>query len=418
MIPKTEHLPALTCGAFLRKYTVDKIVTKPLIQSVKYPYRTKFTPKRGRNPRSRIFVAEGPVRFERATSAEARLAFQINLLIDHHRPPHRDSYDVLDVDGRFYWPVVDYMGRRLRNGEFLAGLQAGQRTSLEHLLSSISYSTTRGEPHELEGARDISTNEDTVLAELQRGAAEILLIGDFVYREGGEPLYARTVLYPLADVNPYDPPFNANASELISRLTLIDDRPIGFGEIYVVDPMLRHSAQSVGYIDPKDLDESLLFGAIFRADELDRAFALDGEGKAEPTEIPKIDIIGATTIRADPIHLQVKQLVRMLSRLMHQKEIAAEIENAVASKFHDLAAKPLIPNKSNEEKERLDCVAVIKTLWCSPEKSSPDSWSDYLSCLVDKAIVEINNHCRRRNTAPLFIIDLGEEELDSLESIR
>ena len=379
---------------------------EPLIQSIKYSYRLTFIPKRGRNRRSRTLAAEAWVRLNRAAYSEARPAFRIHLLSAHTKA----SYEILEVGNRLFWPVVDVSNRRIRVDELLAGLRSGKAATLQHLAGPVIFhdiDQTVEDQHEPNDVEVISNKKEMLLAELQRGAADILLIDDFVYREGGEPLYVRPAIPKVYDFEPYSPP-RSNISLLISRLSSIDDKPTTYGDIFVVDPQLRTSTQSLGYISPEVFEYSLLSGAVFRADEIERALALDADCEAKPVQNAKIDILGTTIVRANPIHLQVAQLVRALSRLMKRKEVSAAIDRETVVKFHNLVATQLMSEKTSENTACLDHLAAIDTLWRSPN-CQLNSWSEYLACLVDRAVIDINNHCARRNTESLFQLSDSDE---------
>lgn len=359
------------------------------LHSVKYPYRVRFRPKGKRNRRPLTLVAEQTVDFPTAASSEVRPSFRIHLRSEHQAHFNVHSYEIIHFDGGLWWPLIDQSGL-VTVDEFLAGLATGRATSLQHLLGRMFTQVEKASNEsELEAAKEIGqSDQDEVLAKLGRGVSETLLCGNSVYRRGGEPVYLR----PISRVHTA----RCDVRFLLAGLFRGDrfERPLIYDPLSIADP-LRDSWLSafVGQVEPEILEESMFFGAIFRADELERARALHQEQSV--VETTTIEVLNESAVGCDPIELQVGLFVRTLDRLFRQRDVSAAIGQQpllepIVREFRRLALDATIAKEAGA-----DAIVSLLQLRSHAQRSSNSSLQ-YVYAVADMALGEISSNCARR----------------------
>lgn len=357
--------------------------------SVKYPYRVRFRPKGKRNRRPLTLVAEQPVSFPTAASSEVRPSFRIHLRSEHQAHFNVHSYEIIHFDGGLWWPLIDQSGL-LTIDEFLAGLATGRATSLQHLMGRMFTQVEEASSgSELDSAKEVGqSDQDEVLAKLGKGVSKTLLCGDSVYRKGGEPVYLR----PVSRVHTA----RCDVRFLLAGLFREDrfERPLIYDPLSVADP-LRDSglSASVGQAESEILEESTFFGAIFRADELERARAL--YQKQSVVETAAIEVLNESAVGCDPVELQVGLFVRTLDRLFRQRDISAAIGQQpllepIVREFRRLTLNAAIAREAGA-----DAIVSLLQLRTHAQHSSNSSLQ-YVYAVADMALAEISSNCAGR----------------------
>ncbi len=184
-----------------------------------------------------------------------------------------------------------------------------------------------------------------------------------------------------------------------------DGRPWRYGDICVVDPMLRSNTMPayLGYMDLECLKECFCSGATFRADELKSAFAVADplHHQWPPFLASTIEVLDGIAVDTDPIDLQVEQFVLDLNVRMQYGSLSKEIAEhpslvPITLKFRDLAYGSRI------SKEVGAAAIEALELWCTVANVSSQSRFYSLFALSQGAINAINAHCSRRGVASLF----------------
>lgn len=385
-------------------------MVETILQSVRYLYKVRYIPRRCQKFRAATLVAQDVVSLCRASPSEARPVFRIN----HHA---RDSFqpvinrEILLFDDQLWWPVVRNE-EHFTADEFLAGCEAGRTASLQYLLNWPVFHDARPEQLDLSLiARKIGhSTQDEVLARLRRQASETLLCGGRVFRKGGEPIYVRPVLHQVGV-------YGATHYESVGgvdRPPILHDLPYAYGEVLVADLASRHSLAPFfrGECASEQIRESICYGAVFRADELHQATALEGSLPGIQSAKATIEVLEEAALRADPIGLQVEQFVRDLYRNISQ------LGPEHISKTTSLTTVVAMFRKLVQSKiARDDGVAAIEAYrnWCRCERNSAEGLIDYILKLSERAIEHINSHCARRGIEPLF--KLTDEEEAALASL-
>jgi hypothetical protein len=357
--------------------------------SIKYPYRVRFRPKGKRNRRPLTLVAEQPVNFPTAASSEVRPSFRIHLRSKHQAHFNVRSYEIIHFDAGLWWPLIDQSGL-VTIDEFLAGLATGRATSLQHLTGRMFTQVEEASSgSELDATKEVGqSDQDEVLAKLGKGVSKTLLCGDSVYRRGGEPVY----LCPVSRVHTV----RCDVRFLLAGLFREDrfERPLIYDPPFVADP-LRDSgvSASVGQAEPEILQESMFFGAIFRADELETARAQHKEQSV--FETPVIEVLNGSPVNCDPVELQVSLFVRTLDRLLRQRDVSAAIQQQpllapIVREFRRLTLNDAIAKEAGA-----DAIVSLLQLRTHAQHSSNSSLQ-YVYAVADMALGEISSNCARR----------------------
>jgi hypothetical protein len=173
-----------------------------ILADVNVCYDVEYIPPRGRKHRRARLWTMRKVSIAVPSAIEAPSAFSVTSAKASQDPEL--PFDIRLFDRKLWWPVVHRPGSAFaeqRPGpcpknakDFLKGLSSGTYEALHILNPTLLWFGGHQPTYEEEfGDRDgytILTNGiDRSFAEIQRGAARVMLCGDFVYFAGGTPAF-------------------------------------------------------------------------------------------------------------------------------------------------------------------------------------------------------------------------------------
>lgn len=161
-----------------------------ILADVNVPYRVVYIPRRSRAHRRILLWTKRKVSIATPSASEGSPAFRVT-----SAKPSQVSempYDIRSFDQALWWPVFD-RARNLKNAnDFLTGLASGTYESL-HILDPALLWFSGHQPTYEEyfggrvGDRIVKNGSENSFAEIQRGAARVMLYGELVYFAGGAP---------------------------------------------------------------------------------------------------------------------------------------------------------------------------------------------------------------------------------------
>jgi hypothetical protein len=163
-----------------------------ILVDVNVPYDVVYIPRRGRRQRRARLWAKRDVSIATPSPTEAFSAFRVTsarLSRETEIP-----YNIRSFDKAFWWPVLDRARNLMRRNEFLSGLASGNYVSLQILNPRLLWFSGYQPTYEQEfgdraGDRIEENGIEKSYAEIQRGAARIMLCDDFVYFAGRAPVF-------------------------------------------------------------------------------------------------------------------------------------------------------------------------------------------------------------------------------------
>jgi hypothetical protein len=165
---------------------------KQIVVPATIPYTVEFIRRGGRTVEDLIVWDEAPVAISDVSDREAPVAYRIDRC-----EPSVATYDIRSFRGAIWWPVFD--GSRALsvdallahfddpNGCFLAAMNLSPST-----LHSSRHVTTKRFDEDVSIRQELKSSKDDRVALAQRAASRLLVCGDYVYQEGGEPAYFGT----------------------------------------------------------------------------------------------------------------------------------------------------------------------------------------------------------------------------------
>jgi hypothetical protein len=234
------------------------------------------------------------------------------------------------------------------------------------------------------------------------------LCGEAVYRKGGEPVYLR----PFSKAHPgrCDSRFILTGQLRGDRF----DRPLAYAPLAIADPQGDpHLPLSVGCVEPAILQESMLLGVLFRADELEKARALHEEPNV--AEAAAIEVLDGSTVDCDPVDLQVTLFVQTLDRLFRRRKVSVEIGRQpllepIVEQFRRLAnIEPAIPKTAGAN-------AIISLLQLRADAQwSSNSSLQYVFDVAGMALGEIKSNCAQRGVE--LAEQLHDDDIVALDNL-
>jgi hypothetical protein len=349
-----------------------------------FPYSVEYIRKRGRKTQRAVIAGRGFVCLQRATVNEVSAAFEI------HRRDIDLTFRVLRYSERLWWPVINAQGP-LRGDAFLYGLSVGDADHTELLYAKSMPRTywLQTKFDEIDVRIVTNTTQDEMLVAAQKGADRLMIIGDFLYILGEEPIY-------ICDHKPAAsrPLYNTiHVADQISRKPnrLWGFRSAGFGSNNLIAKRIREAA-------------------VFRADELNDAKILVA-ANGGPTSPPHDTIvqIDAERVHASPLDLHAEMEVRDLDwRLTHIAFRPCAADKTLASVLST------IKNLVAQNTISLDAGASALQTFIEWVQQAPAIYrAEYNSPYVGavEAFENLNAHCAQRRVKPprLNTIDPDDE---------
>ncbi|SDO47854.1 hypothetical protein [Afipia sp. GAS231] len=163
-----------------------------ILADVNVPYDVVYIPRRGRTQRRTRLWTKRDVSIATPSPTEALPAFRVTSVKPSHEP--EIPYDIRSFDKAFWWPVLDRARNLMRSNAFLSGLASGKYESLQILNPALLWFSGYQPTYEQYfgdrvGDRIEENSSEKSYAEIQRGAARIMLCDDVVHFAGGAPVF-------------------------------------------------------------------------------------------------------------------------------------------------------------------------------------------------------------------------------------
>jgi hypothetical protein len=162
-----------------------------ILADVNVPYDVVYIPRRGRTKRRVRLWKKRKVSIASPSPTEAPSAFRVTSAKPSHEP--EIPYDIRSFNRALSWPVRDRAGSLMRSNDFLNGLATGTYETLHILNPALlwfsGYRPTYDDYFsDRIGDRIVRNGGDDSYAEIQRGAARVMLCNELVYFAGGMPV--------------------------------------------------------------------------------------------------------------------------------------------------------------------------------------------------------------------------------------
>jgi hypothetical protein len=163
-----------------------------ILADVNVPYDVAYIPRRGRKMRRLRLWIKRKVSIANPSSMEAPSAYRVT----SGRPSEESEnpYEIRSFDQAHWWPVRDRARGLMHSNDFLNGLASGTYETL-HILNPALLWFNGDKPTYEDyfgdriGDRIVKNGGDDCYAEIQRGAARVMLCNDLVYFAGGTPVF-------------------------------------------------------------------------------------------------------------------------------------------------------------------------------------------------------------------------------------
>ena len=182
------------------------------------------------------------------TRPEVLVAFRVR------QHENNSQFEILSSDHKLWWPVVDAEGH-VSAAKFSTALENGHPDFLKLLHQQILMPYTYRLPNSFDGlnVRDIiENNRDKIMLLVQIGASRLLVCDDLLYMRGGEPAY-------VCDRS------GTNVLPQYDTITVVDQNSLR--------PHFIRGVRKLGSYSYNLCEARASEGAVFRADEIERAKA-------------------------------------------------------------------------------------------------------------------------------------------------
>ena len=280
-------------------------MSEPLIQEFKFPYEIEYWKRRARKTRDALVSGEGILSLQQATPAEAPVAFLISIRATHGK---FGPIEVRSFQDDLWWPVVHH--RQLVTSSELRGRFAvGDIYFLSLLDPRFGWRMERVQKEDDLDVRQIErSTRDEMLAVAQSGSSQLLLCDDIVFMKGGEPVH-------ICDLS-----WRSDRRRYRSTVMVVDPKRILCGGV--------RSPSSFGSCTRSEFDRCASQGAIFRADEIEKAKAFYAGHDATVFRVSSVKTVNVENIYTDPLDHQMAATVRVIAERFPAK--AASPGEAIA----------------------------------------------------------------------------------------
>jgi hypothetical protein len=228
----------------------DSAVSKPLIQEFKFPYEIEYWKRRARKTRDALVSGEGTLSLQQATPAEAPVAFLISIRATHGK---FGPIEVRSFQDDLWWPVVHHR-QLVTSSELKHRFAVGDIYFLSLLDPRFGWRMERVQKEDDLDAQQIErSTHGEMLAMAQSGSSQLLLCDDIVFMKGGEPVH-------ICDLS-----WRSDRRRYRSTVMVVDPKRILCGGV--------RSPSSFGSCTRSEFDRCASQGAVFRADEIEKAKA-------------------------------------------------------------------------------------------------------------------------------------------------